>query len=229
MCGRYTLTQKPGFDDFDLDMAGMEGPADFTPRYNIAPGQDVWVVHGNTRGDTPPRMRWGLVPFWADDPKIGHRMINARSESAADKPAFRAAMKYRRCLLPADGFYEWEKRGDTKQPHLIRLADESPFCFAGLHEHWQDEAGNELFTVTVLTCAPNPMMKNLHDRMPVILPRDRYEAWLDPDQQDGEKAAELLMPYPADQMMHREVTTRVNSPRHDAPDLWQPPDRGLFA
>jgi len=221
------LTRKPDWRRFEIDLSGV----DFEPRYNIAPGQDIWVLHRDPSRDTPARMRWGLVPGWADDPAIGYRMINARSETAADKPAFRSAMKYRRCAVPADGFYEWKHTGDHKQPHLIQSADEAIFYMAGLHEHWQDPAGNELFTATILTCQPNAMMQKLHDRMPVILPPDRLDDWLNPDRQDASAAAKMLEPYPAQLMMHRPVSTRVNAVKHDGPELLEPPSgmqQGLF-
>lgn len=222
MCGRYILTSDtPRLADF----FAMEIGPKLIPRYNIAPTQPVPAIR--VRKDTGARrlelLYWGLVPQWAKDPSIGNRMINARSETAANKPAYRAAMKYRRCLLPSDGFYEWEKREDgTKQPHLVRMADGEPFALAGLWEQWQDEEGNELDSCTVLTTEANEMMAELHHRMPVILPREAWDRWLDPGEQHAKAVQPLLRPFPSELMTHHPVSPHVNNPRHEDPQCIAP-------
>jgi putative SOS response-associated peptidase YedK len=209
MCGRYALRVLEWIDDhFQI----VERPL-LIPRYNIAPTQPVAVVR--RQGDTPRRemrlMRWGLIPHWADDPKIGARMINARCETAAEKPAFRAAFRYRRCLIPADAFYEWQKTGRTKQPFLIERPDHGLFAFAGLWETWRDEHGNEIETVTILTTDANELLRPIHDRMPVIIPPDKYDLWLDPRTEPAQLRA-LLAPAPAE-----ELTANPGAPRMDDP------------
>jgi len=222
MCGRYALTSD-GRKLARVFDAQLNAPRQ--ARYNIAPSQPVPVVRddrdaGSRRLDM---VRWGLVPRWADDPAIGHRMINARAESAATKPAYRAAMKYRRCLVPADAFYEWKKLPTgRKQPHAIRMADGSPFAFAGLWEHWQDANGNELETCTILTTEANELLAQLHERMPVILPAEHYDPWLDPSLQDADRVTPMLTPYPAEFMIDYPVSPRVNSPQHDDPTCLEP-------
>lgn len=220
MCGRYTLSkleqllrQFPGI---------LELPAELVGRFNIAPTQAVPVV-ADASPDRLQFMHWGLVPSWAKDPSIGSRMINARSETVAEKPAFRAALKRRRCLIPADGFYEWRKQADgkTKTPMYIRLKTGEPFAFAGLWETWHDPAGGELVSCTVLTTSPNALMESIHDRMPVILPSDAYAAWLSREE-NVDAVTPLLRPYPADEMEAYAVSRRVNSPRNDDSRLLEP-------
>ena len=228
MCGRYVLTS----DGQTLARVfNAEPGVTVKPRYNIAPSQPIPIIRASQQppdkgpGRRLVMVRWGLVPRWADDPSIGYRMINARAETAASKPAYRAAMKYRRCLVPADGFFEWQKQpGGGKQPHLIQMADGAPFAFAGLWEHWQDENGNELETATILTTDPNPLLARLHDRMPVILPAEHYDAWLDPANQHPNQLTPLLQPYPAELMLDRPVSRYVNSPSHDDPRCIEPTD-----
>lgn len=238
MCGRYTLTkpteQVARAFEAEAAPALFDGPA----RYNIAPSQPVTVVrHKAASGGRAPAqdngtprqmlpMRWGLVPFWADDPSIGNRMINARAESAASKPAYRAAMRYRRCLIPADGFYEWQAAAGKgpKQPHLIRRRDGGLFAFAGLWEHWRDAAGDELESCCILTTQPNELLQPIHNRMPVILPADAYARWLDPDARDVSAMSNLLRPADARMLEARRVSPRVNSPKHDDPACVEPLD-----
>ncbi|MEX0885608.1 MAG: SOS response-associated peptidase [Phycisphaeraceae bacterium] len=215
MCNRYLLTSNAAdiARAFDCDVRPR-----LEPRYNIAPTQPVPVIRA--REDTHARrldlLRWGLVPSWAKNIAIGDRLINARSESAAEKPAFRAAMRYRRCLLPADGFYAWAKpAAGPRQPHVLTRADGEPLAIAGLWEHWQDEHGNELDTCVILTTAANELIARLHDRMPVILDENDHAAWLDPDQQNASRASALLRPYPADRMTHRPISLHVNNPHHE--------------
>lgn len=208
MCGRYTLTVPVDrlAEAFDLD----EVRADLSANFNVAPTQEVATVlaeSGNRRLET---LRWGLVPSWADDPGIGARMINARSETAPEKPSFRSAFKRRRCLIPADGFYEWKREPGGKQPFYIRMKDGSPFAFAGLWEEWRDE----LRTCAILTTSPNGIMEDIHNRMPVILPAAHYEAWLDPEA-EKEELASLLVPYEGDDLEAYPVSRFVNSPRNN--------------
>ena len=214
MCGRYTLTA-------DLkkvaDRFGAPSPpasATYNPRFNIAPTQAVIVV-----GDDGKRyikeMLWGLIPSWAKDPAIGNRMINARVETLAEKPAFRAALKKRRCIIPADGFYEWQKLGKVKQPVRIVLKSREPFGFAGLWEHWKSPEGEEVLSCTIVTTEANELLKTVHERMPVILTRDAEALWLDPKTQEPEKLLPLLKQYPADEMEFYRVSREVNSPAVD--------------
>jgi putative SOS response-associated peptidase YedK len=214
MCGRFALIA-PDQDlavQFDLPTVPT-----LAPRYNIAPTQPVAVVR-STAGAAARELavlHWGLVPFWAEDPKIGARMINARAETAAEKPAFRAAFRRRRCLVPADGFYEWQKLNGGKQPFFIRLQDGRPFAFAGLWEHWQGPEDAVLESCTLLTTGPNELMQALHNRMPVILPPQDYALWLDPQVGQVERLQPLLRPYPAAEMIAYPVSRRVNSPEND--------------
>ena len=169
-------------------------------------------------------LRWGLVPFWADDPSIGNRLINARSESASEKPAFRQAFRRRRCLVPADGFYEWKKEGDGKVPHWIHRPDGRPFALAGLWERWEPDGDREpLFTYTILTRDATDELRSLHDRMPVILDEEAWEPWLDPDREPDELDAVVSRP-PTIELGHHPVSTMVNSPRNDGPECIQPVD-----
>ncbi|MEM6260499.1 MAG: SOS response-associated peptidase [Planctomycetota bacterium] len=223
MCGRYQLKTDAGRLAELFHALHVEGAGLITPRYNIAPGSPVLVVRDTPKGRRIEHVRWGLVPGWADDLKIGYRMINARSETAATKPAFKSAMKYRRCIVPVSGFYEWKKTGEkTKQPHHITLQGADVFGLAGLWERWQDPAGNELETCAILTCAPNEMMADLHDRMPAILPPKAFDAWLDIDQQDASTAVRLLKPYPAEQMSAWPVSTYVNKAGNEGEGCIQP-------
>lgn len=220
MCGRYTLTVDASVlgDLFDL-----EPLTDLEPRYNIAPTQRLPIVRGDRDGERRwSTARWGLIPAWAKDDKIGNRLINARSETAADKPSFRSAFKHRRCLVPADGFFEWVKVPGGKQPHHIRFADRRPFAFAGLWEVWRPEEGDPVESYTILTTSPNRLVGGLHDRMPVILPPARFADWLAHGPLTPDAAEALLVPHPADGMEAVPVTTRVNSPRNDDPECLAP-------
>jgi putative SOS response-associated peptidase YedK len=163
-------------------------------------------------------VRWGLIPSWAKDEKMGARMINARGETVAEKPSFRSAVKTRRCLIPADGFYEWVRTGEGKQPHFIHFADARPFAFAGLWERWTKGGGEPLDTCTIITTSPNELIEDLHDRMPVILPADRYTEWLEPSPLNPDRLQELLVPHPAEGMEAYPVSTFVNKPANDGPE-----------
>lgn len=199
-----------------------EGSLDWAPRYNIAPTQDVAVVVAGERGPRIGTLRWGLVPYWAHDPAIGNRLINARAESVADKPAFRDAFRSRRCLVLADGFYEWQRTapGKPKIPVFVRLPDGRPFAFAGLWERWRPPGGEPLYTCTIITTDAAPAVRPVHDRMPVILPPDRRRQWLDHDAKAADLLA-LLHPY-AGALDAYPVSTLVNSPENDSPDCVSP-------
>jgi putative SOS response-associated peptidase YedK len=215
MCGRYTLTIDPAdLQDAFPDLIIPEGMA---PRYNIAPSQPVAVVANN--GEHKVELfKWGLVPGWAKDVSIGNRMINARGETLAEKPSFRAAYRRRRCLVLADGFYEWkaEPGQKTKTPMLIKLKSGEPFAFAGLWEVWHPDQADMLLSCTIITTTPNALMEKIHDRMPVILPAKAYDAWLDPGEQSPDKLDRLLKPYPAAQMTAFAVSRAVNDPKNDS-------------
>jgi putative SOS response-associated peptidase YedK len=220
MCGRFVLTSS---GQELAEAFGVPAPDLFTPRYNIAPTQEVFAVRAGESGRELARLRWGLVPSWSKDAKGGGRLINARAETADQMPSFRSAFKRRRCLIAADGFYEWKalEGRKTKQPYFISLKSGGPFAFAGLWEVWHRDEEN-LQTCTILTTAPNDLMRSLHDRMPVILPAKEYDLWLDPTIQDPEQLRPLLRPYPAKAMAAYAVSTLVNSPRNDNPDCILP-------
>jgi len=220
MCGRFSLTTNK--KQLTEAFAGFEPPAELTPRYNIAPSQPVAVV-ANTGENRVDFFLWGLIPSWAKDPKIGNRMINARSETLAEKPSFKAAYKRRRCLILADGFYEWRKNPDkTKTPMYVQLESQEPFAFAGLWESWYSTEGDNILSCTIITTQPNDFMANIHNRMPVILPRRAYDQWLDPSEQRPDQLQSLLAPYPAEEMTAYPVSTLVNNPQNDAPDCINP-------
>jgi putative SOS response-associated peptidase YedK len=218
MCGRFVLMT------LGRDLAkqfGLEEEPDLRPRYNIAPTQMVAVIRIDR--DTLQRrlvlVKWGLIPFWAKDTTIGHKLINARAETAAEKPAFRAAFKSRRCLVPADGYYEWKKRKEgQKQPYLARNADGTPFAFAGLWEKWQAPEDQILESCTILTTDANDLTQSIHDRMPVILQPKDYDLWLDPEVKGPDLLKPLLQPYPSKEMTVMPVNPKVNKATYDAPD-----------
>lgn len=220
MCGRYTLSSSG--DEVALLFDLSEIPS-FPPRYNVAPTQEAAVVR--VPGPGAPRyldfLRWGLVPYWADDPKIGNRMINARSEGVADKPAYRWSFRKQRCLIPTDGFYEWKTEGKLKQPYHIRRKDRRPFAFAGLWARWKPKDGGDsqiLDTFTIITTDSNELIRPLHDRMPVIVDRGNFDLWLDPTMDDRERLQGLLVPYDGGVMETVPVSRAVNSPAYDGPD-----------
>ena len=204
----------------------------FTPRFNIAPSQPVPVVRLAPQQPQPQRelvwLRWGLIPSWAKDPAIGTRMINARAETVAEKPAYRAALRRRRCLVAADGFYEWQRTGKGKQPYFIRMRDDRPFALAGLWEAWEGPDHSSIESCTLLTTEPNELLRPIHDRMPVILPADDYQRWLDPAAEEPERLAPLLRPYPGGEMTADPVSTFVNSPANEGPKCIAP-EPGLFS
>jgi len=219
MCGRYTLRTLPKelARQFGVKVSGLK------PSYNIAPTQQVAVVRLDKEGEKREfvRVRWGLVPFWADDPKTGYSLINARAETVATKRSYKRSFQQRRCLILADGFYEWKKTGDKKQPYFIHMKSDEPFAFAGIWEEWQGEAG-EIESCAMIVTNANELMKPVHERMPVILHPDDYDVWLDPEMQDTEKLQELLRAYPSEEMEMYPVRTVVNNPRNDAKDCLEP-------
>lgn len=218
MCGRYTLIRLADF----TDMFPWIRPPSVAPpaRYNIAPTQPVAAVANDGKNQID-YFRWGLVPSWAKDVSIGAKMINARAETVAEKPAFRTAFKRRRCLIPTSGFYEWKKNSDgrSKTPMYIRRKDRKPFAFAGLWEIWQSPDGSELPTCTIITGKPNELMKNIHDRMAVILPGEKYKQWIDPKSDGVESLLDLLEPFPAGVMEAFAVSKAVNTPSNDREQL----------
>ncbi len=220
MCGRYNLTLSPNElqEFFDLFRAPP-----WSPRYNIAPTQSVLTIRFDEEATPrePGLLRWGLIPSWAKDEKIGNRLINARGETVAEKPSFRSAFKRRRCLIPATGFYEWQQQpGSTKQPYHITMADGRPFAFAGLWEHWA-KGPSPIETCTIITTAANDDLQPIHERMPVILPKDRYDQWLDPTG-NSEQLTELLRPFHAAPLKAIPIGTLVNNVRNDVPECLSP-------
>jgi putative SOS response-associated peptidase YedK len=220
MCGRYRLTARERYlaEHFDLKDEDVK----WIPRYNIAPTQEAAIIRQDPK--QPRRkfslMRWGLIPYWAKDASIGFKTINAMAETVTEKPAFREAIKKRRCLVPADGFYEWQPVGKKeKQPYNIGLADDGLFAFAGLWERWRDPAGAPINSFTILTTGANSLVAGLHDRMPVIVKPDDYDLWLDPGMTDPAGLADLLKPFDARLMKKYPVSRRVGNVENDDPGL----------
>ncbi len=221
MCGRFTLTSTPEQIAEELELALL--PSDYFPRYNIAPLQPVLVVRREEDGERGAALlRWGLVPFWAKEPLIGNRMINARAETIAEKPAYKNAFAKRRCLVLADGFYEWQRVGGRKVPMWIHRTDGRPFAFAGIWERWRGE-DEALETCAIITTGPNALMRSIHDRMPVILSREERERWLDLGAEPGELRA-LLCPCAAGDFTAHAVSTLVNSPANNRPECIEAAD-----
>lgn len=219
MCGRFTLTAAT--KKLAEAFAGYQIPAELPPRYNIAPTQPVAVIANNGQRRLE-FFQWGLIPAWAKDPTIGNRMINARAETLAEKPTFKNAYKRRRCLVLADGFFEWQKVNGGKTPMYIRLASGEPFAFAGLWESWHGPADSPLLSCTIITTTPNALLANIHNRMPVILPPAAYELWLEPGERSPAQLDGLLKPYPAEAMVAYPVSTLVNNPKNDLLDCIAP-------
>ena len=226
MCGRFTLTTPPEslFEQFGLsgEIPGI------TPSYNVAPSREIPAVGADSEGERRLRLlRWGLVPHWAKDPEMGNRMINARAESVAEKPTFKAAFRRRRCLILADGFYEWRREGGSgpKQPYYIKMSDGSPYAFAGLWESWERD-GEKIRSCAIITTEANELVADIHHRMPVILASEDYAAWLDADSgEDG--LLSLLVPYPSEEMEAYPVSTHVNRPVNDDSGCVEPVGQAL--
>jgi putative SOS response-associated peptidase YedK len=214
MCGRYRLSLRKQIIEEYFEAADWQD--DWNPRYNVAPTQPVPVIrqHPIEPVRKPSLMRWGLIPSWAKDPSGAARMINARSETAGTLLAFRDALKFRRCLIPADGFYEWSRAGKTKQPYCFEVRDGELFAFAGIWDRWHG-GGIAVETCSILTTTPNALASAVHDRMPVILDPDAYDLWLDPGMRDAAVASDLLKPYDARLMRCYPVSTRINHVAND--------------
>jgi putative SOS response-associated peptidase YedK len=222
MCGRYRLSRRKQIIEEHFDSVDWQD--DWSPRFNVAPTQPVPVIRQNPK--EPIRelslMRWGLIPSWAKDTSGAARMINARSETAHTLPAFRDAMKLRRCLVPADAFYEWQRRGSAKQPFCFEVGDGGLFAFAGLWERWRDPSGQWVKSCAILTTTPNAVTSAVHDRMPVILEPDSYDLWLDPGMTNVQVISEMLKPYDAQSMRCYPVSTRINHVANDDEECSRP-------
>src|SRR5215472_3672165 len=214
MCGRYRLSRRKQIIEEYFDVTGED---DWIPRYNIAPTQPVPIIrqHPTEPGRKLSLVRWGLIPSWAKDSSGAATMINARSETAATKPAFRDALKSRRCLIPADAFYEWQRTGKTKQPFCFEVGEGELFAFAGLWDRWRAPDGSWLRSCSILTTTPNRLTATVHDRMPVILDPSNYELWLEPGMNNIEAASDLLKPFEAHLMRAYPVSPRVNNVAND--------------
>lgn len=219
MCGRFVQKSliPDILDEFDLEEAKIE----FDPSFNVAPSQSVLAIIDTGKRQLV-RFQWGLIPSWAKDPAIGNQMINARSETLAEKPSFKTAFKKRRCLIIADGFFEWRKSGNAKTPVYIRLKSHRPFGMAGLYEHWKAPAGEQIDSCTIITTQANALIRNFHERMPVIIPKEKIAIWLNPTLEDPDQLKPLLEPYPATEMEAYDVSRMVNSPKNNGAELINP-------
>ena len=234
MCGRYTSTSTS--EQVAAFFAAEEVKTEELPlRYNVAPSQLVYAIAERRRTDDQPHrqlgsFRWGLVPSWAKDPSIGNRMINARAETLSSRNAYKRALVRHRCIIPADAFYEWQIRElegkRQKAPYVIRRRDGSPLAFAGLWEVWHDAEDQPLRTCVIITIEANRLLAPIHDRMPVVLPPDAWDEWLDPENQDVSRLQKLLVPAPAKEFEAYEISTLVNNVRHEGPDLIEPIEQG---
>ena len=223
MCGRFSLISEMGElqGRFEFDGAGLP----HTPRYNIAPTQPVLAVT-NEQSRGASYMRWGLIPSWAKDSSVGNRLINARAETVAERPSFRTALARRRCLVLADGFYEWHRAGQAKRPMRIVMKSGEPFAFAGLWDSWRDPNGETVRSCTIITTEANDLLRPIHNRMPVILPREMEPFWLDHDVEDQGVLSDVLVPYQSAEMEAYEVSSLVNRPGNDGPEVALPVGHG---
>lgn len=222
MCGRFSATFT--FREIKVRWNILGNPSFFVPRYNIAPSQNVPVIVKSERGNEAKLMKWGLVPSWVPDPTIGNRMINARGETLLEKPSFKRLVSERRCLIPADGFYEWRREGNRKVPVWIHLKKKEPFAFAGLWDSWRDVAlGDALNTFTIITTDPNALLRPIHNRMPVIYDRDMGHQWLEHSYGNSSMTlAAVLRPWPSEYMEAWDVSPIVNAPANDTPECIRP-------
>lgn len=214
MCGRFTLYDNKDIleNEFEVDIQ----PDLFKESYNIAPTQNSLIIYTEADKRVCTSMRWGLVPYWSKDTKIGYKMINARAETLDEKPSFKKPFKEKRCLVLTNGFYEWKKADTkTKIPYFVRLKNKKPFALAGLWDKWEKE-GEDLNTFTIITTDANSLMEEIHDRMPVILNRKDSFKWLDPELKDSAELKDMLVPYPSDEMEAYEISTFVNSPKNNS-------------
>ena len=214
MCGRFTLTAFPDEWTELLDLPDFEIPA---ARYNVAPGQPILTIlrDAEHRNPLPQMLHWGLLPHWAKESTGMQRPINARSETAAEKPFFRSAMRHRRCLVPADGFFEWSGKGSSRRPYYFRMRNKQPFALGAIWDHWHGPGDELIDSCAILTTRPNAVLKPIHHRMPVILDADSFKLWLDPEVQSVKDVQHLMQPYAPDEMEAIPVSTHVNSPRND--------------
>lgn len=214
MCGRFTLSQPAEA----IASTFQSTIPELAPRYNIAPTQPVPTIISAGDRRQFQMLRWGLIPSWAKDPAIGAKLINARAETVAEKPSFRSAFRHRRCLIIADGFYEWQRQEGKKQPFYFRTSNGQPFAFAGLWEHWQNPDGEAIDSCTIITTEANEILQPIHDRMPVILNSKDYDLWLDTSQTTSQ-LIQLLQPFPSTEMTSYPVSTKVNKPTNNTPEL----------
>ncbi|KLH98237.1 SOS response-associated peptidase [Brevibacillus formosus] len=219
MCGRFTIVfdAETLLNRFDIE----DIPFDWREIYNVAPGQKIPAIIENKEERRIGQLKWGLVPFWSKDEKIGYKMINAKSETIQEKPAFRNLFTRKRCIIPADGFYEWKKVGKDKQPMRIMMKTGEPFAFAGLYDTWTSPEGEKLHSCTIITTKPNEVVADIHDRMPVILKKQDEQLWLDREKFDADLLQSLLVPYDHDQMRAYPVATIVGNPKNDQPECIQ--------
>ena len=216
MCGRYTLHAP--LEIIEQIFRLLKDNASVAPSYNIAPGQETAIVVREAGGNRLKSCRWGFLPPWAKGPAGGRPMINARAETITEKPAFREAFRTQRCLVVADGFFEWRKEGKARKPVYVRLRSGEPFGFAGLYSSWSSPEGERLCTSAIITTGANDLVKPVHDRMPVIMPRGAHDLWLDPAVQDPERLLAVLKPFPAGELELFDVSPRVNSPSNNSPE-----------
>lgn len=220
MCGRFTLTLSA--EQLEARF-GVPLPAQYKPRYNIAPTQEILALLSGAQGRRIEHFRWGLIPHWAQDLKIAQKLINARAETLFEKPSFRDAVKRRRCLILADGFYEWRQTPQGRRtPVYVRLKSKEPFGFAGLWDSWDSPEGQTLKTCTIVTTEPNELLKPIHNRMPAIVPREYEELWLDPSPKTHAELERVLHPYRAEELELFDVSLAVNSPSNDGPECIAP-------
>ena len=221
MCGRFNLRTNVAdlMDMFSLVPATGFAVSRVEPRFNIAPTQPVLAVRLQDESRQLSYLQWGLIPFWSKDPNSGRKMINARAETVRSKPSFRSAFRSRRCLILADGFYEWKTLAEGgKQPYHIQMRDGSPFAFAGLWEQWVGNSGETIESCSIITTTPNELLSEIHDRMPVILKPEDFGQWIEPEVSDPQLIENLLQPYDAEAMLAYRVSTLVNNPRNETPD-----------
>jgi putative SOS response-associated peptidase YedK len=219
MCGRFV--QKSDLRKIAPLFKVEVVESDLQPSFNVAPRQPIAVIMEDGKKKIVT-MQWGLIPFWAKDPAIANKLINARAETLAEKPSFRHSFKSKRCLIIADGFYEWKKEGDEKRPMFITLKNGEPFCMAGLYDHWKSPDGSQVVSCAIVTTAANPFMEPIHSRMPVIVPAEAHDFWLDPRNTDVSVLQALLKPFEAGEMHAVQVSKLVNDPHHNSPDLILP-------
>ena len=225
MCGRFEIHSAIEIiaKMFGIDPSGFN----IKPNYNVAPSQDIAIVIREEKRNRIVSCRWGFVCTWSMDMSEGYKMINARAETVAEKPSFRDAFLKQRCLVVADGFFEWKKEGNLKKPTYIRLRSGKPMGFAGLYNVWTSHEGQKVCTSTIITTQANELLFPIHDRMPVITPEDQFISWLEPTERDKEKLKSILKPYPPEDLEVYEISTKVNSVKYNEPDIIQPVKNGL--